>query len=94
MAFNAKEAFVIARKFGRDYEKNFMMKAQVKPHARSKGYFIENNFKSGIHKVATIDEVRDIAEKMCGNHFRNQYTPESGIQCNSVLIMEEVEVKD
>ena len=46
-----------------------MVKAQVQHSARSKGYFKENGFKSGIHIVDTLEEVAEAAENMCGKHF-------------------------
>ena len=61
------------------------------PRARSKGYFKESGFQSGIHKIASIEEVKEVAGKMCGKHFINKYTPSSGVICTSVLVMEEVE---
>ena len=51
VAFSQKEAFVIARKFNTDYKRKFVVKAQVQTRARSTGYFKENGFVSGIHKV-------------------------------------------
>lgn len=64
VAFNAKEAYFIARKFGHDnkgYDQKYVVKAQVQAPARSKGVFKENGFKGGIHVVETIDEVKDVA---------------------------------
>lgn len=44
VAFTAKEAFVVARKFGSNFDRQFVVKAQVHGVARTKGYFRENNF--------------------------------------------------
>jgi len=54
VAFNAKEAFTIGRKFGNDFEGRFVVKAQVQVKGRSKGHFIKSGLKSGIHIVETI----------------------------------------
>ena len=53
MAFSPKEAYVIARKFGSDYDKNFVVKAQVVMNNRTKGFFKETHFKGGIHILQT-----------------------------------------
>lgn len=90
MAFSPKEAFVIARKFGSHYERGFFVKAQVQTIARSKGEFRENGFKSGIHKVKSIDDVQKVAEMCIGNHFVNRNTQPAGIICPAVLVMEDV----
>ena len=44
IAYNTKEAFAVARKFGSDYERKFVVKAQVQAIGRTKGFFKENNF--------------------------------------------------
>ena len=91
VAFTAKEAFVIGRKFGADFNRQFIVKAQVQGVARTKGYFRENGFKSGIHICDSIDEVRAVADKMLGKHL---VLPgyEQGLMCNSVLVMEHLEI--
>lgn len=58
VAFNAKEAYFIARKFRfENQNRKFIVKAQVQAPARSKGVFRENGFKGGIHVVDDIDQV-------------------------------------
>jgi succinyl-CoA synthetase beta subunit len=42
----------------------------VQTSDRSKGTFIQNGFKGGIHICDSPDQVRDIAEQMCGKTFR------------------------
>ena len=69
VAYNAKEAYTIARKFGHDSDRKFVVKAQVQYPARSKGVFRENGFKGGIHIVDTHEEVKEVASKMCGKHL-------------------------
>lgn len=39
VAFTAKEAFVVARKFGPDFRGHFVVKAQVQGFLRTKGVF-------------------------------------------------------
>ena len=55
VAFTAKEAFVIGRKFGPDFKRQFVVKAQVLGVARTKGVFRENGFNSGIHTCESLD---------------------------------------
>ena len=38
-------------------------------HARTKGVFKENGFKSGIHITDSLDELRTISDKMLGKHL-------------------------
>ena len=58
VAFNAQEAFNIARSFGSDFgakgKSKFVVKAQVKAEGRTSGYFKENGFHGAIHTVDTI----------------------------------------
>lgn len=97
LATNAKEAVVIARKFGPDHEHNFVVKAQVHCKGRSKGYFRESGLKSGIHSVANLDKLSDVVEKMCGNHFvlpdDKQGLGERGYLCRSALVFESLSMK-
>ena len=90
VAFSAKEAFVIGRKFGPDFKRQFVVKAQVQGVARTKGYFRENNFKSGIHICKSIDQVRMVADKMLGKHLMLPGGNDEGLMCNSVLVMEHI----
>ena len=92
VAFTAKEAFVVARKFGPDFKRQFVVKAQVQGFARTKGVFRENGFKSGIHMVDSIDQVQEVADKMLGKHLVLPGSHENGLMCNSVLVMEHLEI--
>ena len=93
VAFSAKEAFVVGRKFGPDYNGQFVVKAQVHGNARTKGVFRENGFKSGIHICNTIDEVRDVTDRMVGKHLvLPGALNEQGLMCNSVLVMEHLKI--
>ena len=92
VAFNEKEAFAVARKFGADYNRKFVVKAQVQCFGRTKGYFKENGFKGGIHVVDNIEQVRTIAGKMLGKTYINDNVSPQGIKCNCVYIMEELDV--
>jgi succinyl-CoA synthetase beta subunit len=94
VAFNGKEAFTICRKFGSDYTGKFVVKAQVKTPARSKGYFLENNFKGGIHVVGSMQEVKDVADKMCGKKMVIPGRLDRGLRCHSVLVMEYIKAKN
>ena len=69
VAFNQKEAYVIARKFGGDYDKPYIVKAQIQAALRSQGYFKENGFAGGIHECSGIEQVRDTAVQMCGRRL-------------------------
>ena len=40
VAYNAKEAFAVARKFGSDYDRKFVVKAQVQATGRTRGHFL------------------------------------------------------
>lgn len=94
VAFTPQEAFVVGRKFGPDFNRQFVVKAQVHGVARSKGYFRENNFRSGIHTCNSIDEVREVADKMLGKHLvLPGMQANEGLYCNSVLVMEHLEIQ-
>ena len=80
----------MAQDFGPFYDKKFVVKAQIMKTARSKGFFRENGFNSGIHKADTCEQVRDIAQQMCGNHLINNITPVGGLLCRGVLVTEDL----
>ena len=93
VAFTAKEAFVIGRKFGADYKGKFVVKAQVHGFARTKGVFRENGFEKGIHICDSISEVEQVADKMLGKHLVLPESNPNGLLCNSVLVMEHLEIE-
>lgn len=95
VAFNSKEAFVIARKFGTDYARRFVIKAQVQCQGRSKGTFRESGLRSGIHIVESIEQVAEVSAQMCGKHLISPQMPNNkvGYLCQSVLIMEKLSIK-
>ena len=90
MAFNAKEAYFIARKFGPEYNRKFIVKAQIHSSGRTEGIFRENGFKGGIHTVDSPEEVQEVAKNMCGKIL---VCPESydGFLCRCVYITEELD---
>ena len=92
VAFCGNEAFTIARQFGAEYEGEYIVKAQVQADGRSKGYFLENDFKGGIHRCADPIEVKEVAEMMCGKKLMLPSTEPYGFYCSSVYVQEAVEV--
>ena len=100
VANNPDEALRVARSYGRNYKKNFIIKAQVKPFNQQvdDGFFISNQVKvglvSGIQTAQTPEEVRDVAEKMLGHRYLSKSTPARGLMCKKVLIMEEIRVRN
>jgi succinyl-CoA synthetase beta subunit len=94
VAFNSKEAYVIARKFGGDYRGKFVIKAQVQCLQRSNGLFKSTGLRGGVHTVDSVEDVVHFAEKMCGKFM---FTPlmthmAYGYLCNSVLVYEMVDI--
>ena len=71
IAHSGKEAMFQARNIFRatDYKSTFVVNAQVQTSNRRKGRFKENNFQGGIHECSTPEQVRDIADMMCGKTF-------------------------
>ena len=57
VAFNGKEAFLVAKQFGQKKQMEYVVKAQVLGGGRGLGYFKENNFRGGVHIVKTAEEV-------------------------------------
>ena len=93
VAFSAKEAFAIGRKFGPDFKNQFVVKAQVQGFARTKGVFRENGFEKGIHICDTIYQVKDVAGQMLGKHLVLPGGSKDGLMCNSVLVMEHLDIE-
>lgn len=92
VAFNAKEAYFIARRFGADYRRNFVVKAQIQAGGRNQGVFKESGFRGGIHVCSSPEEVQEAAKQMCGKIL---VCPESGPQgylCRCVYIVEELDI--
>ena len=93
VAFSGKEAFIIGRKFGSDFKRKFVVKAQVKGFARTKGVFLENGFEKGIHICDSIEKVREVTEKMVGKRIVLPDGDPRGRICNSVLVMEHLDIE-
>mmetsp|Transcript_17719 Transcript_17719/g.29982 ORF Transcript_17719/g.29982 Transcript_17719/m.29982 type:complete len:89 (+) Transcript_17719:103-369(+) len=68
IAFTGKEAMFHARNIARatEYQSQFVVKAQVQSSNRKNGYFKENGFQGGIHVVDTPEDVKLLADQMCG----------------------------
>ena len=89
VAMNGKEAFLVAKQFGKKKQMEYVVKAQVLGGGRGLGYFKENNFRGGVHIVKTAEEVQDIADKMCG---KSLITKQGEFPCNSVYIVEKIAI--
>lgn len=94
VACNSEEAYTVATKYPKTYNRGYVVKAQVQVTGRSKGFFNENGLASGIHRVQNAEEVKMIADQMLGKHLINKNTPRKGIICRSVLIMEDVQFSE
>jgi succinyl-CoA synthetase beta subunit len=70
----------------------YAVKAQVHTGGRGLGFFRENGFQGGVKVVDKADEVKDIVKKMLGNTLVTKQTGESGMKCNSVYVVEKVQV--
>lgn len=92
VAFNAKEAYFIARKFGPDYQRRFVVKAQIQANGRNQGVFKENGFAGGIHTVNTPEEVQEVAKNMCGKVLVCPESGDQGFLCRCVYITEELDI--
>lgn len=58
VAFNGKEAFLVAKQFGqKKSDMEYVVKAQILGGGRGLGTFKENNFKGGVHIVKQAEEV-------------------------------------
>ena len=92
VAFNAHEAFNVARSFGLDYARKFVVKAQVKVEGRTGGIFKESGFEGGIHATENISEVRTISDKMLGKKYVSDLTGADGYIVNCVYIQEQLQI--
>ena len=92
VAFNAKEAFLVAKQFGQGYDQGFVVKAQVLGGGRGMGYFMETGFQGGVHIVKSPEEVQAIADKMCGKTLITKQSGETGFPCNCVYIVEKIRI--
>lgn len=93
VAFSSREAFNVARSFGSKHAPSrFLVKAQVKADGRTSGYFRQTGLHGAVHSVETIQDVREIADKMLGKKFVNQHTDEDGQIVHCVYIQEELDI--
>jgi succinyl-CoA synthetase beta subunit len=93
VAFNPKEAFLVASQFGTNKQHEYVVKAQVLGGGRGLGYFKENNYKGGVHIVKTPQEVQEVAEKMCGKTLITKQSGDTGFSCNCVYIVEKISIE-
>ncbi len=70
----------------------YAVKAQVLTGGRGLGHFKENNFQGGVHVVNTREEVSDLVPKMINKTLITKQTGEKGIQCNTIFLVEKVNV--
>lgn len=68
--------------------KEYVVKAQIHAGGRGKGYFVENNFKGGVHLTTDPKVAGTLTERMLGNHLVTQQTPPSGVPVREVMIAE------
>ena len=92
VAFNGKEALLVARQFGQKKQMEYVVKAQVLGGGRGLGYFKENNFKGGVHLVKTPEEVQQVADQMCGKTLITKQSGDAGFPCNCVYIVEKIAI--
>ena len=57
VAFNGKEAYLVAKQFGQQKKMEYVVKAQILGGGRGLGTFKENGYKGGVHIVKTPEEV-------------------------------------
>jgi succinyl-CoA synthetase beta subunit len=70
----------------------YAVKAQAHTGGRGLGYFKENNFQGGVKVVDSQEQVIEVASKMLNNTLVTKQTGEKGIKCNSVFVVEKVDV--
>ncbi len=92
VAYNSDEAYLVAKQFGEKYDHHFVVKAQVLGGGRGLGSFKENGFKGGVHIVEKPDEVKDIADKMCGKTLVTKQSGAAGLKCNCVYIVQKLAI--
>lgn len=56
------------------------------------GYFKETKFKGGVHIVNSPDEVKDVAENMCGKTLITKQSGDTGFPCNCVYIVQKINI--
>ena len=92
VAFNGKEAFLVASAFSKKKQLEYVVKAQVLGGGRGLGHFKENGFQGGVHIVKTPAEVEQVADKMCGKTLITKQSGEAGFPCNCVYIVEKLNI--
>lgn len=73
------------------HSSGYVVKSQVLSGGRGLGHFKENGFQGGVHVVDTPEKVRTVAEQMLGKTLVTKQQPD-GVPCNSVYIVEKVQV--
>jgi len=70
----------------------YVVKAQIHAGGRGQGYFIENNFKGGVHVVSTPGEVLDVVKKMLGNTLVTKQTGKQGVKVSKIMIAQSIQL--
>lgn len=93
VAFNPKEAFIIAKNLGiTDKTEEFVVKSQILGGGRGLGHFKETGFKGGVHIVKSPKEVEEVTSKMCGKHLVTKQSGEDGLPVNCVYIVKKIDI--
>jgi succinyl-CoA synthetase beta subunit len=83
---------LVAKGFGDKGKHEYVVKAQVLGGGRGLGYFKETGFKGGVHLVKSPEEVKHIAEQMCGKTLITKQSGDAGFPCNCVYIVEKINI--
>eukprot|EP01126_Amoeba_proteus_P009922 TRINITY_DN1379_c0_g1_i1.p1 TRINITY_DN1379_c0_g1~~TRINITY_DN1379_c0_g1_i1.p1 ORF type:complete len:417 (+),score=94.79 TRINITY_DN1379_c0_g1_i1:72-1322(+) len=89
----AQSADEITRKAATNLRaKELVVKAQILAGGRGKGHF-DNGFKGGVHLCNTAEEAGKLAGQMLGARLVTKQTPPEGVQVNSVMVAEAIDLK-
>jgi succinyl-CoA synthetase beta subunit len=92
VAFDGKEAFLVAKQFGESKPVEYVVKAQVHSGGRGKGNFREDTKQRGVQLVKTAEDVKRVADNMIGKHLITNQSGPDGILCKCVYIVERVDI--
>ncbi|CAI2367899.1 unnamed protein product [Moneuplotes crassus] len=92
VAFSPADARTVAQSIQERTNGGSVVKAQILGGGRGRGFFKENQFRGGVHIAKTPEEAETLSKEMIGYSLVTKQSGEEGLRCNSVYLVELLDI--